>query len=557
MLSVSNLSVQFGKRVLFDEVNVTFTQGNCYGIIGANGAGKSTFLKILSGKQEPTSGRVILEPGKRMSVLEQDHYAYDDYTVLDTVIMGNKVLSKVKKEMDELYADYSDEHAERIGELQIQFDEMNGWNAESDAAALLSNLGISEDMHYTLMSEMDGKLKVRVLLAQALFGNPDVLIMDEPTNDLDFETIGWLENFLANYDNTVIVVSHDRHFLDAVCTHISDIDFGKINHYSGNYTFWYESSQLAARQRAQQNKKAEEKAKELQEFIARFSANVAKSKQATSRKKMLEKLNIEEIKPSSRRYPAIIFERDREAGDQILHVENLATSIDGQVLFKNVDINLAKDDKVAVISKDSRATTAFYEILNNNLKPDAGTFAWGITTSQSYLPVDNSDFFTQDLSLVDWLRQWAKTEEEREEVYVRGFLGKMLFSGEEALKNCKVLSGGEKVRCMLSRMMMLRANVLMLNEPTNHLDLESITAFNNSLKNFKGTVLFTTHDHEFSQTVANRIIELTPSGIIDRYMTFDEYMDDKNIQELREKMYKQWLIVNHSTLAKFMVQKGD
>ena len=539
MLSVSNLSVQFGKRVLFDEVNVTFTQGNCYGIIGANGAGKSTFLKILSGKQEPTSGRVILEPGKRMSVLEQDHYAYDDYTVLDTVIMGNKVLSKVKKEMDELYADYSDEHAERIGELQIQFDEMNGWNAESDAAALLSNLGISEDMHYTMMSEMDGKLKVRVLLAQALFGNPDVLIMDEPTNDLDFETISWLENFLANYDNTVIVVSHDRHFLDAVCTHISDIDFGKINHYSGNYTFWYESSQLAARQRAQQNKKAEEKAKELQEFIARFSANVAKSKQATSRKKMLEKLNIEEIKPSSRRYPAIIFERDREAGDQILHVENLAASIDGQVLFQNVDINLAKDDKVAVISKDSRATTAFYEILNGNLKPDAGTFAWGITTSQSYLPVDNSDFFTQDLSLVDWLRQWAKTEEEREEVYVRGFLGKMLFSGEEALKNCKVLSGGEKVRCMLSRMMMLRANVLMLNEPTNHLDLESITAFNNSLKNFKGTVLFTTHDHEFSQTVANRIIELTPSGIIDRYMTFDEYMDDKNIQELREKMYKQ------------------
>ncbi|WP_314204956.1 ATP-binding cassette domain-containing protein [Capnocytophaga bilenii] len=538
MLSVSNLSVQFGKRVLFDEVNVTFTQGNCYGIIGANGAGKSTFLKILSGKQEPTSGRVILEPGKRMSVLEQDHYAYDDYTVLDTVIMGNKVLSKVKKEMDDLYADYSDEHAERIGELQMQFDEMNGWNAESDAAALLSNLGISEDMHYTMMSEMDGKLKVRVLLAQALFGNPDVLIMDEPTNDLDFETIGWLENFLANYDNTVIVVSHDRHFLDAVCTHISDIDFGKINHFSGNYTFWYESSQLAARQRAQQNKKAEEKAKELQEFIARFSANVAKSKQATSRKKMLEKLNIEEIKPSSRRYPAIIFERDREAGDQILHVENLAASIDGQVLFKNVDINLAKDDKVAVISKDSRATTAFYEILNGNLKPDAGTFAWGITTSQSYLPVDNSDFFTQDLSLVDWLRQWAKTEEEREEVYVRGFLGKMLFSGEEALKNCKVLSGGEKVRCMLSRMMMLRANVLMLNEPTNHLDLESITAFNNSLKNFKGTVLFTTHDHEFSQTVANRIIELTPSGIIDRYMTFDEYMDDKNIQELREKMYR-------------------
>ncbi|ATA88448.1 ABC-F family ATPase [Capnocytophaga stomatis] len=538
MLTVSNLSVQFGKRVLFDEVNVTFTQGNCYGIIGANGAGKSTFLKILSGKIEPTSGRIILEPGKRMSVLEQDHYAYDEFTVLETVIMGNKVLSAIKKEMDELYADYSDENADRIGELQLQFDEMNGWNAESDAAALLSNLGISEDMHYTLMGEMDGKLKVRVLLAQALFGNPDVLIMDEPTNDLDFETIGWLENFLANYDNTVIVVSHDRHFLDAVCTHISDIDFGKINHYSGNYTFWYESSQLAARQRAQQNKKAEEKAKELQEFIARFSANVAKSKQATSRKKMLEKLNIEEIRPSSRRYPAIIFDKEREAGDQILHVENLSVSIDGEILFQNVDINLAKDDKVAVISKDSRATTAFYQILNEKQQPDSGKFQWGVTTSQSYLPVDNSEYFNNDYSLVDWLRQWAKTEEEREEVYIRGFLGKMLFSGEEALKKSSVLSGGEKVRCMLSRMMMLRANVLMLNEPTNHLDLESITAFNNSLKNFKGNVLFTTHDHEFAQTVANRIIELTPNGVIDRYMTFDEYMDDKNVQELRKKMYE-------------------
>ncbi|GIM60719.1 ABC-F family ATP-binding cassette domain-containing protein [Capnocytophaga canis] len=538
MLTVSNLSVQFGKRVLFDEVNVTFTQGNCYGIIGANGAGKSTFLKILSGKIEPTSGRVILEPSKRMSVLEQDHYAYDEFTVLETVILGNKVLSAIKQEMDALYADYTDEKADRIGELQHQFDEMNGWNAESDAATLLSNLGISESDHYTLMSEMDGKLKVRVLLAQALFGNPDVLIMDEPTNDLDFETIGWLENFLANYDNTVIVVSHDRHFLDAVCTHISDIDFGKINHYSGNYTFWYESSQLAARQRAQQNKKAEEKAKELQEFIARFSANVAKSKQATSRKKMLEKLNIEEIRPSSRRYPAIIFDKEREAGDQILHVENLSASIDGEILFQKVDINLAKDDKVAVISKDSRATTAFYQILNEKQQPDSGKFQWGVTTSQSYLPVDNSEYFNNDYSLVDWLRQWAKTEEEREEVYIRGFLGKMLFSGEEALKKSSVLSGGEKVRCMLSRMMMLRANVLMLNEPTNHLDLESITAFNNSLKNFKGNVLFTTHDHEFAQTVANRIIELTPNGVIDRYMTFDEYMDDKNIQELRKTMYE-------------------
>lgn len=538
MLSVSNLSVQFGKRVLFDEVSVTFTPGNCYGIIGANGAGKSTFLKILSGKKEPTSGQVILEAGKRMSVLEQDHNAYDAYAVLDTVIMGNKVLSSIKKEMDELYANYDDKNAERLGELQMQFDEMNGWNAESEAAALLSNLGVSEDLHYTPMAEMDGKLKVRVLLAQALFGNPDVLVMDEPTNDLDFETIAWLENFLANYDNTVIVVSHDRHFLDAVCTHISDIDFGKINHYSGNYTFWYESSQLAARQRAQQNKKAEEKAKELQEFISRFSANVAKSKQATSRKKMLEKLNIAEIKPSSRRYPAIIFEKEREAGDQILHVENLSASIDGEVLFKDININLAKDDKVALISKDSRATTAFYEIINGNKQPDSGSYQWGITTSQSYLPVDNADFFNEDLTLVDWLRQWAKTEQEREEVYVRGFLGKMLFSGEEALKNCKVLSGGEKVRCMLSRMMMLRANVLMLNEPTNHLDLESITAFNNSLKNFKGNVIFTTHDHEFAQTVANRIIELTPNGVIDRYMTFDEYMEDKNIQELRKKMYQ-------------------
>ncbi|HLT54138.1 MAG TPA: ATP-binding cassette domain-containing protein, partial [Flavobacteriaceae bacterium] len=398
-------------------------------------------------------------------------------------------------------------------------------------------LGIAEDLHYSLMQDLDGKQKVRVLLAQALFGNPDVLIMDEPTNDLDYETISWLENFLANYDNCVIVVSHDRHFLDAVCTHISDIDFGKINHYSGNYTFWYESSQLAAKQRAQQNKKAEEKKKELQEFIARFSANVAKSKQATSRKKMIEKLNIEEIKPSSRRYPAIIFERDREAGDQILNVEGLSASKDGDVLFSNIDINLAKGDKVVVFSRDSRATTAFYQIINGKENPDSGKYSWGVTTSQSYLPLDNSEFFNNSLTLVDWLRQWATTEEEREEVYIRGFLGKMIFSGEEALKKSNVLSGGEKVRCMLSRMMMMRANVLMLDEPTNHLDLESITAFNNSLKNFKGTVMFTTHDHEFAQTVANRVIELTPNGIIDRYMTFDEYMDDSKIKELRNKMY--------------------
>ncbi len=537
MLSVSNLSVQFGKRVLFDEVNTSFNNGNCYGVIGANGAGKSTFLKILSGQQEPTSGHVHLEPGKRMSVLEQNHNLYDEHSVLETVIMGNKPLFKLKSEIDALYADYTDENAEKIGELQVEFEEMNGWNADSDAAALLSNLGIKEDLHYSLMKDLDGKQKVRVLLAQALFGNPDVLIMDEPTNDLDYETISWLENFLANYDNCVIVVSHDRHFLDAVCTHISDIDFGKINHYSGNYTFWYESSQLAARQRAQQNKKAEEKKKELEEFIRRFSANVAKSKQATSRKKMIDKLNISDIKPSSRRYPAIIFEREREAGDQILNIENLAASIDGEVLFRNIDINLNKGDKVVLYSKDSRATTAFYQIINGKENADAGNYSWGITTSQSYLPLDNSEYFNNELTLVDWLRQWATTEEEREEVYIRGFLGKMIFSGEEALKTSNVLSGGEKVRCMLSRMMMLRANVLMLDEPTNHLDLESITAFNNSLKNFKGTVIFTTHDHEFAQTVATRVIELTPNGIIDRYMTFDDYMSDKKIKELREKMY--------------------
>ncbi|WP_242084798.1 ABC-F family ATP-binding cassette domain-containing protein [Aestuariivivens sediminis] len=537
MLSVSNLSVQFGKRILFDEVNTTFNSGNCYGIIGANGSGKSTFLKILSGKMEPTSGQVSLESGKRMSVLEQNHNLYDEHPVLETVLMGNAPLFKIKTEIDALYANYTDENADKIGELQVQFEEMNGWNADSDAAALLSNLGIKEELHFSAMADLDGKQKVRVLLAQALFGNPDVLIMDEPTNDLDYETISWLENFLANYDNCVIVVSHDRHFLDAVCTHVSDIDFGKINHYSGNYTFWYESSQLAAKQRAQQNKKAEEKKKELEEFIRRFSANVAKSKQATSRKKMIDKLNIADIRPSSRRYPAIIFEREREAGDQILNIEGLSASIDGEVLFNSIDLNLAKGDKVVVFSRDSRATTAFYQILNNKEKADSGKFSWGITTTQSYLPLDNSMFFNNNLTLVDWLRQWAKTEEEREEVYIRGFLGKMIFSGEEALKKSNVLSGGEKVRCMLSRMMMLRANVLMLDEPTNHLDLESITAFNNSLKNFKGTILFTTHDHEFAQTVANRVVELTPNGVIDRYMTFDEYMQDKRIKELREKMY--------------------
>tara|TARA_A100001015_G_scaffold148626_1_gene164842 strand:+ start:3188 stop:4810 length:1623 start_codon:yes stop_codon:yes gene_type:complete len=539
MLSVNNLSVQFGKRVLFDEVNVTFTPGNCYGIIGANGAGKSTFLKIICGAQEANSGSVFLEPGKRLSVLEQNHNAYDEYPVLESVIRGNKPLFKIKQAIEELYSksDFSDADGERVGELQIQFEEMDGWNAESDAAFILSNLEIPAQLHYTSMSDLDGKQKVRVLLAQALFGNPDVLIMDEPTNDLDYDTIMWLENFLAHYDNTVIVVSHDRHFLDAVCTHISDIDFGKIHHYSGNYTFWYESSQLALRQRAQQNKKAEEKKKELQDFIARFSANVAKSKQATSRKKMIDKLNIEEIRPSSRRYPGIIFEQEREGGDQILNIEGLSYSMDGQKIFDQIHFNMAKGDKAIVFSKDSRAVSAFYEIINGNLKANTGKYEWGITTIQAYLPLDNDEFFDTDLSLVDWLRQWSQTDEEREEVYIRGFLGKMLFSGDEALKASNVLSGGEKVRCMLSKMMMTRANVLMFDEPTNHLDLESITAINNSLKNFKGSVLCTTHDHAFAQTVGNRILELTPNGIIDRYSTFDDYMSDTKIKELRNKMY--------------------
>ena len=539
MLSIHNLSVQFGKRILFDEVNITFTSNNCYGVIGANGAGKSTFLKILAGKMEPNSGHVHLEPGKRLSVLEQNHNACDAFPVLETVLRGNKDLFAIKNEMDTIYAkeDFSDADGERVGVLQLEFEEMNGWNADNEAATLLSNLGIKEEHHHQQMSDLDGKQKVRVLLAQALFGNPDVLIMDEPTNDLDYETIMWLENFLANYENTVIVVSHDRHFLDAVCTHISDIDFGKINHYSGNYSFWYESSQLAARQRAQQNKKAEEKKKELQEFIARFSANVAKSKQATSRKKMIEKLNIEEIRPSSRRYPAIIFEQEREAGDQILNIENLAYALEEETLFSGVNINLAKGDKVVVYSKDSRAITAFFQIINGALQADTGSYQWGVTTTQAYLPLDNDAYFNTELNLVDWLRQYAQTEEEREEVYLRGFLGKMLFSGEEALKSSKVLSGGEKVRCMMSRMMMVRANVLMLDEPTNHLDLETITAFNNSLKNFKGTLLCAAHDHAFAQTLGQRIVELTPKGAIDRYLTFDDYMGDATIKAQREKMY--------------------
>ena len=539
MLNVSNLSVQFGKRILFDEVNTSFVKGNCYGIIGANGAGKSTFLKILSKSIEPNSGHVSLEPGKRMSVLEQNHFAFEDKEVLQTVIMGNKELFEIKSEMDKIYAkpDFSDKDSDRVGVLQLEYEEMDGWNAESSAAALLSNLDIKEDLHYNLMSDLDGIQKVKVLLAQALFGNPDVLIMDEPTNDLDFETIKWLENFISNYDNTVIVVSHDRHFLDSVCTHISDIDFGKINHFSGNYTFWYESSQLALRQKTQQNKKAEEKKKELEDFIARFSANASKSKQATSRKKMLDNLNIEDIKPSSRRYPAVIFTTEREAGDQILSIDNLSYSDTTGKLFDKISLNLNKGDKIILYSKDTKATTALYEILNDNLKPDSGKFNWGITTSQSYLPLDNNSYFTQKISLVDWLRQWAKNDEEREEVFIRGFLGKMIFSGEEALKNCDVLSGGEKVRCMLSRMMMLRSNVLMFDEPTSHLDLESITALNNSIKKFKGTVILSTHDFEFAKSVGNRVIELTPNGVIDRLTTFDSYISDPKIKELRNKLY--------------------
>lgn len=538
MLTVSNLSLQFGKRILFDEVNIKFTKGNCYGIIGANGAGKSTFLKILSGDIDPTTGHVSLETDKRMSVLEQNHFAYDSYPVLETVMRGNQKLFKIKEEMDALYAkpDFSDDDGVKAGELGAIYEEMGGWNAEADASTLLSNLGIKEDIHYKLMSELENADKVRVLLAQALFGNPDVLILDEPTNDLDIETISWLEDFLADYENTVIVVSHDRHFLDAVCTHTCDLDFSKLNLYTGNYTFWYQASQLAARQRSQQNKKAEEKKKELQDFIARFSSNVAKAKQATARKKMIEKLNIEEIKPSSRRYPALIFEQEREAGDQILDVKDLEKTKDGELLFSNIHLNLKKGDKVAILSKNSLAITEFFQILAGESEPDKGSFNWGVTTKQSYLPLDNTKYFQSDDNLVDWLRQYVNTDEERHEEYIRGFLGKMLFSGDEALKSCKVLSGGEKMRCMFSRMMLFKANVLLLDEPTNHLDLESITALNNSLDNFKGTILLASHDHELLSTVCNRIIELTPKGIIDRYMTYDEYLNDPKVKELKKSI---------------------
>jgi ATPase subunit of ABC transporter with duplicated ATPase domains len=541
MLTVSNLSVQFGKRVLFDHVNIKFTQGNCYGVIGANGSGKSTFLKILAGEIDPTGGHVSLEKGKRMSVLQQDHFAFDEYNVLDTVLRGNTIMYDLKEKMDAIYMkeDFSEEDGIKAGELGLEFEEMGGWNAESNAGSLLSSVGIKADDHYTLMKDMTGTAKIRVLLAQALFGNPDVLILDEPTNHLDVETITWLEDFLAGYQNTVIVVSHDRHFLDAVSTNVVDIDFAKLNLFTGNYSFWYESSQLASRQRSQQDKKTEDKRKELQSFIERFSANASKSKQATSRKKLLEKLNIDDIKPSSRRYPAIIFEQEREAGDQILNISGLTASIEGETLFKDIDLNIGKGEKIAVLSKNSQAITAFYEIINGEAQADSGEYKWGVTTTNTYLPNDNSKFFEENEdSLVDWLRQFAQTKEEKEEVYVRGFLGKMLFSGEEALKSVKVLSGGEKVRCMLSRMMLKRGNVLSLDEPTNHLDLESITAFNNSLMKFTGTVMFSTHDHQFTHTVADRIIELTPNGIIDRHMTYDDYLKDKKVKELRISMYK-------------------
>ncbi len=539
MLTVSNLSLQFGKRVLFDDVNIMFTKGNCYGIIGANGAGKSTFLKILTGEQDPTTGSVSLEPGKRMSVLEQDHFAYDKFTVLETVLRGNQKLFDIKEEMDALYAkeDFSDADGIKAGELGVIYDEMGGWNSESDAMTMLSNVGIKDEMHYQLMGELENQNKVKVLLAQALFGTPDVLILDEPTNDLDIETISWLEDFLADYENTVIVVSHDRHFLDTVCTHIADLDYSKLNLYTGNYSFWYQASQLATRQRQQANKKAEEKKKELQDFIARFSSNVAKAKQATARKKMIDKLNIEDIKPTSRRYPAIIFDTEREAGDQILEVKGLEKTKDGELLFSNIDLNLKKNDKVAILSKNTLAISEFFEVLMGNSAADKGSFNWGITTTQSYMPLDNTTFFQEDINLVDWLRQYTKNDEERHEEYMRGFLGKMLFSGDEALKSCKVLSGGEKMRCMFSRMMLQKANVLVLDEPTNHLDLESITTLNNSLTNFKGNILLASHDHEMLQTVCNRIVELTPKGIIDREMSYDEYLADKKVKELQEQYY--------------------
>ena len=536
MITVSNVSVQFGKRVLFNDVNLKFTSGNCYGIIGANGAGKSTFLRTISGDLDPTTGSIMLGPGERLSVLSQDHFKWDAYTVMDTVMMGHTVLWDIMKQREELYAkeDFTDEDGLKVSELEEKFAELDGWNAESDAAALLSGLGIREDKHYVLMGELNNKEKVRVMLAQALYGNPDNLLLDEPTNDLDMETVTWLEDYLANFEHTVLVVSHDRHFLDSVCTHTVDIDYGKINLFAGNYSFWYESSQLALRQQQNQKAKAEEKKKELEEFIRRFSANVAKSKQTTSRKKMLEKLNVEEIKPSSRKYPGIIFTPEREPGNQILEVSGLTKTLeDGTVLFRDVNFNVEKGDKIVFLSHDPRAMTALFEIINENMKPDAGTFNWGVTITTAYLPLDNTAFFNTDLNLVDWLSQFG----EGNEVYMKSFLGRMLFSGEEVLKKASVLSGGEKMRCMIARMQLRNANCLILDTPTNHLDLESIQAFNNNLKTYKGNILFSSHDHEFIQTVANRIIELTPNGIIDKMMEYDEYITSDHIKELRARMY--------------------
>ena len=536
MITVSNVSVQFGKRVLFNDVNLKFTSGNCYGVIGANGAGKSTFLRTIYGDLDPTTGTIALGPGERLSVLSQDHFKWDSYTVMDTVMMGHTVLWDIMKQREELYAkeDFTDEDGLKVSELEEKFAELDGWNAESDAAMLLSGLGVKEDKHYVLMGELSGKEKVRVMLAQALYGNPDNLLLDEPTNDLDMETVTWLEEYLANFEHTVLVVSHDRHFLDSVCTHTVDIDYGKINMFAGNYSFWYESSQLALRQQQNQKAKAEEKKKELEEFIRRFSANVAKSKQTTSRKKMLEKLNVEEIKPSSRKYPGIIFTPEREPGNQILEVSGLSKKTEeGVVLFDDVNFNVEKGDKVVFLSRNPRAMTAFFEIINGNMKPDAGTFNWGVTITTAYLPLDNTDFFNTDLNLVDWLSQFG----EGNEVYMKGFLGRMLFSGEEVLKKVSVLSGGEKMRCMIARMQLRNANCLILDTPTNHLDLESIQAFNNNLKTYRGNILFSSHDHEFIQTVANRIIELTPNGIIDKMMEYDEYITSDHIKELRAKMY--------------------
>ena len=536
MITVSNVAVQFGKRVLYNDVNMKFTNGNIYGVIGANGAGKSTFLKVISGELDPTKGSVTLGPGERLSVLSQDHFKFDKHTVLDTVLMGHTVLWDIMKQREALYAkeDFTDEDGIKAAELEEKFAELEGWNAESDAAILLSGLGIKEDKHYTLMGDLSGKEKVRVMLAQALFGNPDNLLLDEPTNDLDMETVTWLEEYLSNFEHTVLVVSHDRHFLDSVCTHTVDIDFGKVNLFAGNYSFWYESSQLALRQQQNQKAKAEEKRKELEEFIRRFSANVAKSKQTTSRKKMLEKLNVDEIKPSSRKYPGIIFTMDREPGNQILEVSGLrAETEDGIVLFNDVNFNVEKGDKIVFLSRDPRAMTAFFEIINERRKPQAGHFNWGVTITTAYLPLDNTDFFNCDLNLVDWLSQYGQGNE----VEMKGFLGRMLFSGEEVLKKVNVLSGGEKMRCMIARMQLRNANCLILDTPTNHLDLESIQAFNNNLKQYKGNVLFASHDHEFIQTVANRIIELTPNGIIDKMMEYDEYITSDHIKEMRARMY--------------------